>query len=482
MIVPIILCGGAGTRLWPISRKQYPKQFLKLTDEQTLLQKTFLRIAELSHIKDIIVITHECLFFQTQQQLKNLPRSDQKIHYILEPASRNTAAAIAVAATYCKQHFDQNVTLLILPIDHLITNTAVFYQAINYAQQLAAQNYIVTFGIKPTHLECNYGYIEKAEVLPSETEQMQTFLAKRFVEKPTLEDAIKYLQNEKFVWNSGIFCFTTNTAYEAFKEYAPQILQLAEKCLSHTSVVEQILHLAPQIFNTINSVSFDYAVMEYFKPIAIIESDMGWCDIGSWDAIAKLATTDAQGNHIQGEVFLQNTTDCYVRADKRFVGLIGVEKLVVIDTDDALLVSHIDEVQQVKNIVTHLKKNESKIITEHTTIYRHWGNYTILEEFINFKIKRIAVNPSAALSLQMHRYRNENWVVVKGVAQVTNGEEISILKANESVYIPMGNKHRLENIGNEVLIIIEVQTGTYLGEDDIVRFDDVHTRSPQIQA
>jgi mannose-1-phosphate guanylyltransferase/mannose-6-phosphate isomerase len=481
MLIPVILCGGSGSRLWPLSRETHPKQFIKLSDGETLLQKTFLRASTLTEVSDVIFVTNQQLAYNTEQQLALYAKANQKLHFLLEPIARNTAAAVALAILYAKEHIHPSAQLLILPADHLINDARAFHSAVKQARILATETDIVTFGIKPSRVECGYGYIEKGQRVSNTTDSNEAFKVQRFVEKPNLEKAKQYTESGHFVWNSGMYCLSIATASRAYTEYAAEIMTMvkAAYATSKLQVRENnyYLEIPKNSFDHIANISFDYTIMEHYPATLVIESNLDWNDVGAWNSMAQTRDADENGNQICGDVFLQETKDCYIHSENRFIGVLGAERLIVVDTPDALLISHVDKVQSVRDIVEHLKKNNQSISKEHKTVSRPWGSYTILEETAAFKIKQIRVNPCEALSLQMHAHRSEHWVIVQGTARVTNGEEVSVLHPNQSTYISQGNKHRLENIGNQILIVIEVQTGSYLGEDDIVRFDDIYQRT-----
>lgn len=472
-LFPVILCGGAGSRLWPLSRELHPKPFIRLPDGQSLLQKAFLRAAELNNIKQIITVTNRDLVFKIEDELNAVNDNNCAISLILEPAARNTAAAIASAAAIVAQK-DPEAILLVLAADHLIENKEAFEEAVGQAKKLAEQGRLVTFGIKPDQPETGYGYIEYKgnEVI-------------RFVEKPNLADAITFVESGRFLWNSGMFCFKAKTVLDELNKYAPEILATVKSTIEHSKISQGKNHgheffhceLDAAHFAHVPEESFDYAVMEQTTNAAVVPSDIGWSDIGSWQALGAIGEHDAHGNRLDGEVILHDVQGCYIHSDNRLVGAVGVENLVIIDTPDALLVAHKDRSQEVKHLFKQLKSAGHEAHRLHRTVHRPWGTYTVLEEHADFKIKRIVVKPGATLSLQMHHHRSEHWVVVSGMAKVTNGEKEILLAANQSTYIPAGQNHRLANPGMIDVVLIEVQTGQYLGEDDIVRIEDVYGRA-----
>lgn len=472
-LFPVILCGGAGSRLWPLSRELHPKPFIRLPDGQSLLQKAFLRAAELKNTQQIITVTNRDLVFKIEDELDEVNDTHLAISLILEPVARNTAGAIASAALMVAQT-DPQAILLVLAADHLIENKEAFEEAVTQAKQLAEQGRLVTFGIKPHQPETGYGYIEYEENRVI-----------RFIEKPNLPDAMAFVSSENFLWNSGMFCFKAKTVLDELKKYAPDILAAVQETIDHSKISKGVSHghdffhceLDAERFARVQEESFDYAVMERTENAAVVPSDIGWSDIGSWQALGAIGQLDPRGNRLDGEVILHDVQNCYIRSDNRLVGAVGIENLVIIDTPDALLVAHKERSQEVKHLFKQLKTAGHEAHRLHRTVHRPWGTYTVLEERPDFKIKRIVVKPGATLSLQMHHHRSEHWVVVSGMAKVTNGSNEILLAANESTYIPAGQNHRLANPGMIDVVLIEVQTGQYLGEDDIVRIEDVYGRA-----
>lgn len=471
-LVPVILCGGAGSRLWPVSRAQYPKPFIRLDDGNSLLQKAFLRGAALPGVTDILTVTNRELFFLIEDEYREIKNSaDQPINtsFILEPFCRNTAPAIAAACLKVFETHGEHAVLLVLAADHLISCHGAFNEAVARSCSLAQQGKLVTFGIQPTCPETGYGYIEARgdEVV-------------RFVEKPGLETAKEYFSSGNFLWNSGMFCFQAGAMLKEMETHCPGILEGARHSMAQARKSAgkgfSEVKISAEAFSTVPDDSIDYAVMEKTKNAAVIACDIGWSDIGCWRSLGDLTPADENNNRICGDVFIQGSNGCTIKSDNRVVGAVGIENLIIIDTPDALLVAHKDKAQQVKNIYSQLKAQDHESHKLHQTAHRPWGTYTVLEEGAGFKIKRIVVKPQASLSLQMHHHRSEHWVVVSGKAKVINDTQEFVLRVNESTYIPAGHKHRLENNGREPLIMIEVQTGSYLGEDDIVRFEDVYGR------
>ena len=472
-LIPTILCGGAGSRLWPISRETHPKPFIRLADGQSLLQKAWLRGAVLPQAVETMTVTNRDLFFKTEDEYREvagIPTNKAFTNrFILEPFGRNTAPAIAAAALQVAAVHGDDACLLVLAADHLIADQESFAKAVASAMQLAAQGKLVTFGIKPDMPETGYGYIEA-----------DGNTVKRFVEKPNLETAKEYVASGRFLWNSGMFCFQAGVMLQEMEKHCPAILAATRACIAESRSAEgkgfSQLELDSTAFKQVPDDSIDYAVMEKSANVAVVPCDIGWSDIGSWTALGDLTTADAQGNRIEGEVMLHEVSNCYIQSNERLVGAVGVKDLVIIDTPDAVLVADRYHVQDVKHIFNRLKAAGHEAYRLHSTVHRPWGTYTVLEEGPHFKIKRIEVKVGASLSLQMHHHRSEHWIVVSGMAKVVNGEQELFVQTNESTYIPAGHKHRLENPGMLPLVMIEVQSGEYLGEDDIVRFDDVYGR------
>ena len=474
ILIPTILCGGAGSRLWPVSREMHPKPFIRLADGQSLLQKAWLRGAVLPQAVETMTVTNRDLFFKTEDEYREVAGiPDNKAftnRFILEPFGRNTAPAIAAAALQVAEVHGDDACLLVLAADHLIADQASFAKAVASAIQLAAQGKLVTFGIKPDMPETGYGYIEA-----------DGNTVKRFVEKPNLETAKEYVASGRFLWNSGMFCFQAGVMLQEMEKHCPAILAATRACIAESRSAEgkgfSQLELDATAFKQVPDDSIDYAVMEKSANVAVVPCDIGWSDIGSWTALGDLTPADAQGNRIEGEVMLYDVSNCYIQSNDRMVAAVGVKDLVIIDTADAVLVADRNRAQDVKHIYARLKKEGHEAHRLHSTVHRPWGTYTVLEEGPHFKIKRIEVKVGASLSLQMHHHRSEHWIVVSGMARVVNGQQELFVQTNESTYIPAGHKHRLENPGMLPLVMIEVQSGEYLGEDDIVRFDDVYGRA-----
>lgn len=469
-LIPTILCGGAGSRLWPVSRELHPKPFIRLADGESLLQKAFGRGATLPGVKEVLTVTNRELFFKTQDEYRSINPLSLTTSFILEPFGRNTAAAIAAAALYVTKAHDENAILLVLAADHLIADQEAFANAVTMATGLAKQGKLVTFGIQPDAPETGYGYIESQgnEVL-------------RFVEKPSLDKAREYVDSGRFLWNSGMFCFQAGAMLKAMEEYCPDILAKTRQCLEKSRKAEGKntfeLELDAPSFAEVPDNSIDYAIMERTDQIAVVPCTIGWSDIGSWSALGELVPPDTQGNRVNGEALLHDVNNCFIQSSERMIGAVGIDDLIIVDTPDALLVADKARSQEVKHLYKELKAQGHEAHKHHLTVHRPWGTYTVLEEDPSYKIKRIEVKPGASLSLQMHHHRSEHWIVVSGMAKVINGENELFVRTNESTYIPAGHKHRLENPGVLDLVMIEVQSGQYLGEDDIVRFEDVYGRA-----
>jgi mannose-1-phosphate guanylyltransferase/mannose-6-phosphate isomerase len=469
-LLPIILCGGAGSRLWPVSRESHPKPFIRLADGESLLQKAFLRAVALPGVKEVLTVTNRELFFKTEDDFREVNAQGHITSFILEPFGRNTAAAVATAALHTARVHGDDTVMLVLAADHLIANQQAFAAAVEAAQKLAQAGKVVTFGVHPETPETGYGYIE------ADGDKVVCF-----VEKPSLDKAREYLASGRFVWNSGMFCFTAGTILKEMKQHCPEILDAATECMEKSPSAEgkdgAQVRLEPGCFGAVPELSFDYAVMEKCQHAAVVRCDIGWTDVGSWTALSDLSPADASGNRVEGEALLVDVKNCYLRGGERMIGAVGVDNLIVIDTPDALLIADKDRAQDVKQIFAELKSRGHETYKVHRTVHRPWGTYSVLEEGPRFKIKRIEVKPGASLSLQMHHHRNEHWVVVSGMAKVVNGEQQFFVSTNQSTYIPAGHKHRLENPGVVELVMIEVQSGEYLGEDDIVRFEDIYGRT-----
>jgi mannose-1-phosphate guanylyltransferase/mannose-6-phosphate isomerase len=466
-LIPVILSGGSGTRLWPLSREGHPKQFLSLAGEQSMLQATWSRVAELNGNGGPLVVTNEAHRFMVAEQLRQVGCSPAAV--LLEPVGRNTAPAIAAAALAATVEVDDSL-LLVLPSDHVIRDEATFRAAVQQAIPAAYDGALVTFGIVPTGPETGYGYIKAAPGNGARKVEC-------FVEKPDTATAQTYADSGEYFWNSGMFLFRATRYLEELGRYRPDILAACRNAFANAKRDTDFVRLDRAAFEACPSDSIDYAVMEKTDAARVLPIDVGWNDVGSWAALWAVTEHDDDGNACRGDIMTLDCRDSYAWSQRRLVALIGLDEIVVIDTDDALLVARKDRVQQVKDVVATLKDGKRGEAILHRKVYRPWGAYDSIDMAERFQVKRITVKPGAALSLQMHHHRAEHWVVVRGTARVTRGEDVFLLGENESTFIPMGTKHRLENPGKVPLELIEVQSGSYLGEDDIVRFEDVYGRS-----
>ncbi len=469
-LTPVILCGGSGTRLWPLSRLLLPKQFLPLASARTLLQETALRLAGLNTAPAVLV-SHAEHRFLVAEQLREAGVTPAG--HLLEPEARNTAPAVAAAALWLSQQ-DPDATLLVLPSDHVIQETSRFHDAVQRAAQLAARGRLVTFGIVPTAPSTGYGYVRRGA---ADKDVAGAFSVAEFVEKPDAARARAFLADGSYYWNSGMFVFTARRYLEELRRFRPDILSSVETAVREAARDLDFLRLDAKAFGSCPAESVDYAVMERTREASVVAADFGWSDIGSWSALWELDPKDAQGNSVRGDVYLDGAAGCYVRAEDRLVAALGVRDLVIVETDDAVLVAHKDRAQDVKQAVEHLKRSRREEHVSHRRVYRPWGYYESIGEGGAYQVKRLMLKPGARISLQRHRRRAEHWVVVAGRAKVTRGGEETVLGPNQSTYIPLGAKHRLENVGTEPLVVIEVQSGDYFGEDDIERFDDDYRRA-----
>ncbi|MEE4364824.1 MAG: mannose-1-phosphate guanylyltransferase/mannose-6-phosphate isomerase [Desulfotignum sp.] len=468
MIVPVILAGGSGTRLWPLSRQLYPKQLINIYNQHTMLQNTVLRLAEIRHTDLPVIVCNEAHRFMTAEQMRQIAVNPQAI--ILEPAARNTAPAIALAAVKLLA-MDQDPVLLVLPADHRIENTDAFHAAVLQGETLAEKGYLLTFGIVPTAPETGYGYIQKGSVLEDNACEI-----KRFVEKPDLQTARTYLTEGDYCWNSGMFMFRAASILQELETLAPDMVAVCRKAVAAGNQDLDFFRVDKTIFEQVAADSIDYAVMEKTRKGVMVSLDAGWNDLGSFDALYQTEAKDQDANVLAGDVLTHEVTDSYINAQSRLVAAVGLDAFVVVETKDAVLVSPRDRVQDVKQIVKQLKALKRPESSTHAKVYRPWGDYETIDMSQRYQVKRITVKPGAKLSLQKHFHRAEHWTVVSGSAIVTQGDKEFLLKEDESTYIPLGTTHRLENPGKIPLELIEVQSGPYLGEDDIVRFDDVYGR------
>ncbi|MBF0456832.1 MAG: mannose-1-phosphate guanylyltransferase/mannose-6-phosphate isomerase [Nitrospirae bacterium] len=474
----LLLAGGSGTRLWPLSRKSYPKQFIKLKGQQSLLQETMARVLLAVPPEDIVVLTNKEYKFHVKSDMESLLTTSalpdgRKVgatgHIIFEPVGRNTAPAIALGVKYCMDKLGaaDGETVFVCPSDHVIAPSGRFIEYLKAAEKAALGGYVVTFGIKPTRPETGYGYIKREQQplgLGSLTEEI--YGVEEFTEKPDDATALEYIRDGKHYWNSGMFIFKLGVIAEEFRRHAPEIGRMLDK-----SYEEMLSN-----FTSLPNISIDYAVMEKSKKIATMPLDIYWNDIGSWDSIFEILEKDEGGNATTGDVIAIDTKDTMVLSNKRLTVTIGIEDCLVVETDDVVLVSKRGHAQKVKDIVSLLKERARHEINEHVTTFRPWGSYTLMGKGDRYQIKRLIVNPLQSLSLQMHMHRSEHWVVVSGTAKVTVGGKELYVHANESIYVPKTTQHRLENKGKIPLEVIEVQNGEYLHEDDIVRFEDIYER------
>lgn len=467
MLIPIILSGGAGTRLWPVSREAHPKPFMRIGGGKSLLTQTHERaLAVAGNIAPLIVTNRDYYFLSHDE----LAEQEVKPYYLLEPSGRNTAPAIALAAMWAMEQ-KSDACMLVMPADHLIKDTPSFYTSVRHAESLAKDGFLVLFGIKPTAPETGFGYIEMGDQVSRHAQLVQCF-----VEKPDARTAARYLAQGNYVWNSGMFCFKASAILEAFAAYNPVLLEAARAVWAGTRAEGDKMEL-PTGFSALENISIDHAVMEKAKNIAVISGNFDWSDIGIWSAVADAIPADEAGNTSNDcQTIVIDSRNTYIETKDRLVAVIGLDNLLVIDTPDALLVADKSKSQEVREVVSRLKASGHDAHKVHRTVVRPWGTYTVLQEAPGYKIKRIAVKPGASLSLQMHHRRSEHWVVVSGTAEVVNGDQTIALQPNQSTYIPAGNKHRLKNTGDSELALIEVQCGSYLGEDDIVRFEDIYGR------
>lgn len=469
-MIPVILCGGAGSRLWPMSRKLLPKQFLPLVTEHTLLQETALRLRRLAGADAPVVIANQEHRFLVGEQLNAIGIKPRAL--LVEPVGRNTAPAIAAAALQIARE-EPDAVLLVLPSDHLIGDLAAFHRAARQAAALADNGYLVTFGIAPSEPATGYGYIEAGEPIEK---HKGAFRIRRFVEKPSLRKAKTFIAKGGFLWNSGMFAFAAKRYLEELGRFRPDILAAATAALKNATSDLDFVRLEQKAFAACPSESVDYAVMERTDRGAVVRAKMRWSDVGSWSALWEVGRKDRAKNVAFGDVWLHDAKNSYVRADSRHVSLLGAENLIVVETADAVLVASRDRAQDVKEVVAKFDRSGRSEHVSHSRVYRPWGYYETVDLGERYQVKRLMVKPGQSLSLQRHQKRAEHWIVVAGRARVTRGEDLLILCENQSTFIPLGTKHRLENAGDTPLFLIEVQSGSYLGEDDIERFEDRYGR------
>lgn len=466
-MISVILSGGSGSRLWPLSRTMYPKQFLPLASDHTMFQETILRLPD-EFSEKLLVVCNQDHRFIVAENLQELAAPDAGI--ILEPIGRNTAPAIVVAALRALET-ETDPVLLVLPADHIIPDTVAFQSALSQARDLAEQNYLVTFGIVPTSPHTGYGYIKKGEAVSSSGLSIE-----RFVEKPCPQDAQSYFESGDYCWNSGMFMFKAKVFLEELNLHSPEILKYAERSLESANKDMDFIRLNKEEFAQCPNISIDYAVMEKTDKTALVPLEAGWTDIGSWESLWENSVKNENGNVLKGDVECHETSDSLIYAEHKLVATFGVDNLIIVDTQDSLMVVNKQDSENVKLIVNALKEKRRPEPSLHRTVYRPWGHYDSIDKGDHDQVKRITVKPHAKLSLQKHQHRAEHWVVVKGRAKVTNGENTFFLNVNESTYIPIGAIHSLENPDDSPLEIIEVQSGDYLGEDDIIRLEDKYGR------
>jgi len=472
-VFPVILSGGSGSRLWPVSRRAHPKPFMKLVDGESMAEKTYRRARRIAGEKPVLTVTSRDYYFYTRDLYAGIGGDDSEFPFLLEPMGRNTAPAIALAAHCLAGRHGRDAVMLVMPADHLIRDEDVFEAAAQEACLLAKRDYMVTFGVHPTHPETGYGYIRKGRRLANS----KGFNVAAFVEKPDLATAKTYLASGEYDWNSGMFCFTAGAFLDALQRFAPEVSEAAEICFGTMDPAAVTMEIPREPFSRCPSISIDYAVMEKADNCAVVAGDFGWSDIGTWRAMAELYESDEAGNRVLGKAVLVESRNCFVQSDKRLVAAVGVENLVIVDTGDAVLVADRDKAQDVKDVVDQLSDLEHEAVVFHKTVHRPWGRFSVLEDEEDCKVRRLVIKPGQVLSLQMHKRRSEHWTVISGAAKARVGDREFLLQANESTYIPAGTPHRLENPGQEDVHLIEVQTGDYFGVDDIVRYEDIYGRS-----
>jgi mannose-1-phosphate guanylyltransferase/mannose-6-phosphate isomerase len=469
VLVPVVLCGGAGVRLWPVSREALPKPFIRLPDPETgsaresLLAKTLRRAFAAAGGARALAVTNREYFFLVRDECDAL--GEGRLDFLLEPVGRNTAPAICAAALLVAREHGEDAIMLVLPADHMISGGGAFADALDEARRLAAQGWLVTFGVQPTRAETDFGYLEQGEALSSGATRVT-----RFVEKPDAATAEHYAASGAYRWNSGLFCFSAGSALGALQKHAPDVLRAVEAALAVAS--SEPCTLGAIEFAAAPDISFDYAVMEHAERVAMVHAGFGWSDIGSWAAVAELTEPDTSGNRVQGEAVMIDSARCFVQTDERVVAVIGVADLLIVDTPDALLVAHRERAREVKLVVQQLKGVSHYTVRHHRTVRQPWGTYTVLEEGEGSRIRRIVVRPGATLSLQLHRRRSEHWVVLSGNAELFYQGCKIVIGPHESAFIRAGEKHRLTNPGPVDCVMIEVQTGDYVGDDDVEHLDD----------
>ena len=469
MIYPVVLSGGSGTRLWPLSRAALPKQLLPLMTDRSMMQETLLRLNGVTDIGQPIVVGNNEHRFLLAEQLREI--AVEPLSLILEPVGRNTAPAAAVAAMQLLKH-DPDAVMLLLPADHLISDVEAFHRAVESGLLAVEKGFLVTFGVVPNAPETGFGYIQQGDEVVCDA----VYRVERFVEKPDQTTAKQFLEQGGYLWNSGMFLFSCQQYLDELRDHRPEIVQACESAVAHGTHDLDFCRLDAEAFAVCASDSIDYAVMERTSKAAVVPADIGWNDIGAWSALWEVGDKDKQGNVLRGDVWIDGMNNSLIRAESRMVAAIGLSDVIIVETADAVLVADKNSAQNVKQVVEYLKQNDRSEHEFHTRVFRPWGWYEGIDVGERFQVKRISVNPGASLSLQMHHHRAEHWIVVSGTAKVMRGDECYLVAENESTYIPLGTQHRLENPGKVALHMIEVQSGSYLGEDDIVRYEDVYGR------
>lgn len=472
VLVPVILSGGSGTRLWPVSRRAHPKPFMRLLDGETMAEKTLRRALNVTDGTPALTVTSRDFYFYTRDLYANVREDAAGFPFLLEPVGRNTAPAIAMAARMVAAQHGADALMLVMPADHLIRDEDRFRTAVDEARALAARGYLVTFGVYPTHPETGYGYIRKGDAIAGSAGHEVA----AFVEKPDAATAQGYLESGDYDWNSGMFCFAAGAFLDAVDAHAPDVAACTAACFEQIEPAVQPVEIPRELFERCPKISIDYAVMERADNCAVVAGEFGWSDIGTWQAMSELYESDEAGNRILGKAVLVDSRDCFVQGEDRVVAAVGVDKLVIVDTGDAVLVAARDSAQNVGAVVDELTEWSHEAAVYHRTVHRPWGSYSVLEDADDCKVKRLVVKPGQVLSLQRHERRSEHWTVLSGSAKVRLGEREFTLEAGESTFVPARTLHRLENAGEEDVHLIEVQTGDYFGEDDIVRYEDIYGR------
>lgn len=484
MMIPVILSGGSGTRLWPISRESHPKPYLKLPNGNSLLQETFKRACGIKDSSEIITVTNENYYLKSISEYKHQKLNlthPVKQTFILEPCGRDTAISITLAAMYVMKTYGPDAIMLALPSDHLINDHDEFIDSCTKGYVLGKQNKIVTFGITPTYAATNYGYIECGDMQPH-----NSYLVSKFIEKPSLDLSQKLVQTKKFLWNSGMLCFKPKIFLDELKKVEPELILNAKNCWSRVKINAKdplTFNFESEEFSKIKKISIDYALMEKCKNLVVLPCQFEWSDIGSWNEFKRIYSSneaDDFGNTSNCESVLVESKENYIHSHQKMVALVGVNNFHIIDTPDALLISHADHAQDIKKVVQLLKERQHSSYIHHHTVSRPWGEFSILENDKGFKVKHLVIKPGESLSLQSHQHRNEHWVIIEGVAKIVIDDEEYVLNVNDYIYITKGTRHRATNVGESDLHIIEVQTGNYFGEEDIVRYDDQYGRVPDV--